>query len=139
MTRAFEKELASLINTAKIVIDESKNSIDFSTVSLFSNGFINPSLLVNISVAEKHRVKKYFLFLSPRKIFVKPGFMQDAGFMIMGSTGAWLDVLRGEKTLISRTINSEMFLSNYRVNFSKLVLLSNIISICTNKRLENVV
>jgi hypothetical protein len=132
-TEPVGKELASFIGAMRTIIGAGRNIDDLSSISLFSRDIIEQSLAANLIVTNKQRTWRYCTYISNDIMFAKPGFLPDAGLTISGSREAWLEVFRGERSLLSKVASDEFFVPNIRTNFGRVLLLSNLFTCCAEK------
>ncbi len=127
-TEPVGKELASFIGAMRTVIGAGRNIDDLSSISLFSRDLIERSLAVNLFVTNRQRTWRYCAYISNGIMLARPGFLPDAGLIITGCREEWLEVFRGERSLLSKVACGEFFVPNLRTNFGRVLLLSNLIT-----------
>ncbi len=132
-TEPIEKELASFIGAMRTIVGAGRNIDDLSSISLFSRDLIERSLAANLIVTNKQRTWQYCTYISNGIMLAKPGFLPDAGLTITGCRKGWLEVFRGERSLLSKVASDEFFVPNLRTNFGRVLLLSNLITCYANK------
>ena len=132
-TEPVGKELAAFIGAMQTIMGAGRNIDDLSSISLFSRDLIERSLAANLIITDKQRAWQYCTYISSGIMLAKPGFLPDAGLTITGCREEWLEVFRGERSLLSKVASDAFFVPNLRTNFGRVQLLSNLITCYADK------
>lgn len=100
-----------------------KDSLEKVPVGLFDLNF-----QFNVRVKNGKNKDEFSIYLSKDTSKLMKGYSAALGFTISGTEATWLDVFQGKKSIMGNYNEGNLKISNIRVNWLKMTLLSNLIA-----------
>ena len=100
-----------------------KDSLEKVPVGLFDLNF-----QFNIRVRNGKTKDEFAVYLSKDASKLMKGYSAALGFSIIGTEATWLEIFQGKKSIMGHYNEGNLKISNIRINWLKMTLLSNLVA-----------
>ena len=123
-----EEYLEKLITSLDFLFKQLENSGLNKTLEKMPVGLFDLNFQFNVRVKNGKIKDEYTVFITREASKLMKGYSASVGFTIRGTEETWLEVFQGEKSLMAEVIEGHLKVSNMRINWLKITLLSNLLS-----------
>ena len=123
-----EQYLEKFITSIDFLLKQIASSGLSETLDKIPVGLFDLNFHFNVRVKNGNVKDEFILLVTREKSKLSKGYSSAVGFSLIGSEGIWLEIFQGKKSLMAHVIEGNMKVPNIRVNWLKIMLLSNLLS-----------
>ncbi len=123
-----EKYLEKLTSSIDFLFKQIENTGLNESLKKVPIGLFDLNFQFNIRVKNGKIKDEYSIYLSRDTSKLMKGYSAAFGFTISGSETTWIDIFQGRKSIMGHYNEGNLKITNIRVNWLKMTLLSNLIA-----------